>query len=209
MGASAEDSSDLSSFLGEKTFASHQHHQELKQAEEKISALRLKLDPEGEARRRRVEARKSQGTEKKWNFSGKSSLAHGEWLMVYGQDDKIHRSQDHDTMWSMWHESLEFDSHQRVHSFFSYQRWQPHHQWPLPTLGSMMLRVSNSFSEKEPPWFLCTSSSFIMVSSMHFLQLQDLRRTWGGVGTPAHAGLSRARPLPCRRWRWEIWEKKA
>lgn len=78
MGASAEDSSDLSSFLGEKTFASHQHHQELKQAEEKISALRLKLDPEGEARRRRVEARKSQGTEKKWNFSGKSSLAHGE-----------------------------------------------------------------------------------------------------------------------------------
>ena len=78
MGASAEDSSDLSIFLGEKTFASHQHHQELKQAEEKISALRLKLDPEGEARRRRVEARKSQGTEKKWNFSGKSSLAHGE-----------------------------------------------------------------------------------------------------------------------------------
>lgn len=46
--------------------------EELKQAEEKISALRLKLDPEGEARRRRVEARKSQGTEKKWNFSGKS-----------------------------------------------------------------------------------------------------------------------------------------
>jgi hypothetical protein len=27
---------------------------------------------QGEARRRRVEARKSQGTEKKWNYSGKS-----------------------------------------------------------------------------------------------------------------------------------------
>lgn len=46
--------------------------EELKEAEEKIAALRMKLDPEGEARRRRVEARKSQGTEKKWNFSGKS-----------------------------------------------------------------------------------------------------------------------------------------
>lgn len=46
--------------------------EELKEAEEKIAALRMKLDPEGEARRRRVEARKSQGTEKKWNYSGKS-----------------------------------------------------------------------------------------------------------------------------------------
>eukprot|EP00435_Cladocopium_sp_Y103_P064364 s905_g26.t1 len=46
--------------------------EELKEAEEKIAELRMKLDPEGEARRRRVEARKSQGTEKKWNFSGKS-----------------------------------------------------------------------------------------------------------------------------------------
>eukprot|EP00913_Durusdinium_trenchii_P018657 g17532.t1 len=42
-------------------------------AEEKIAALRLKLDPEGEARRRRVEARKAKSGEKKWNFSGKSN----------------------------------------------------------------------------------------------------------------------------------------
>lgn len=44
MGASAEDSSDLSIFLGEKHLPVTD--QELKQAEEKISALRLKLDPE-------------------------------------------------------------------------------------------------------------------------------------------------------------------
>ncbi|CAK9080831.1 Uncharacterized protein SCF082_LOCUS38509, partial [Durusdinium trenchii] len=47
--------------------------EELKEAEEKIAALRLKLDPEGEARRRRVEARKAKSGEKKWNFSGKSN----------------------------------------------------------------------------------------------------------------------------------------
>lgn len=99
-------------------------------------------------------------------------------------------------------------------SFFSYQRWQPHHQWPLPPLGSMMLRVFNAFSEKRTPWFLCTSSlhpalSFWACTSSSF---KTVRRTWGGVRTPAHAGLSRARPLPCWRWRhschsWSSLEK--
>ncbi|OLQ00830.1 hypothetical protein AK812_SmicGene16471 [Symbiodinium microadriaticum] len=46
--------------------------EELRVGEERISALRLKLDPEGEARRKRVEARKAKAGEKKWNFSGKS-----------------------------------------------------------------------------------------------------------------------------------------
>lgn len=32
---------------------------------------------QGEARRRRVEARKAQGTEKKWNYSGKSGPVQG------------------------------------------------------------------------------------------------------------------------------------
>eukprot|EP00930_Biecheleria_cincta_P095252 TRINITY_DN87230_c0_g1_i2.p1 TRINITY_DN87230_c0_g1~~TRINITY_DN87230_c0_g1_i2.p1 ORF type:complete len:1457 (-),score=493.43 TRINITY_DN87230_c0_g1_i2:37-4377(-) len=46
--------------------------EELKAAEEKLSELRMKLDPEGEARRRRVEARKAKSGEKKWNYAGKT-----------------------------------------------------------------------------------------------------------------------------------------
>ncbi|CAJ1328185.1 unnamed protein product [Effrenium voratum] len=47
--------------------------EELRKADEKIADLRMKLDPEGEARRRRVEQRKAKAGAKKWNFSGKSS----------------------------------------------------------------------------------------------------------------------------------------
>ena len=79
-------------------------------------------DCQGEARRRRVEARKSQGTEKKWNFSGKSSLAHGEGLMVIWLRFKMTKSigvkimtQCDQCGMSLW----DFDSHQRVHGIFS------------------------------------------------------------------------------------------
>merc|ERR1719410_3083853 len=48
------------------------HPEELKEAEKALAALREKLDPEGEARRKRLEARKAKDGAKKWNFSGKS-----------------------------------------------------------------------------------------------------------------------------------------
>merc|ERR1711988_483448 len=41
--------------------------------EQKLANLREQLDPEAEARRRRLEARKGKTAEKKWNFSGKSN----------------------------------------------------------------------------------------------------------------------------------------
>merc|ERR1719410_759038 len=48
------------------------HPEELEEAEKALAALREKLDPEGEARRKRLEARKAKDGAKKWNFSGKS-----------------------------------------------------------------------------------------------------------------------------------------
>eukprot|EP00928_Gymnodinium_smaydae_P012088 TRINITY_DN14399_c1_g1_i2.p1 TRINITY_DN14399_c1_g1~~TRINITY_DN14399_c1_g1_i2.p1 ORF type:complete len:877 (+),score=325.17 TRINITY_DN14399_c1_g1_i2:63-2693(+) len=49
------------------------HPEDVAAAEKKLEALRERLDPEGEARRRRIEQRKQKDSGKKWNFAGKSN----------------------------------------------------------------------------------------------------------------------------------------
>lgn len=70
--AISQDDAEAAQLALEDAAAMGASEEELKAGEEKLSDLRMKLDPEGEARRRRVEARKTKSGEKKWNYSGKT-----------------------------------------------------------------------------------------------------------------------------------------